>query len=273
MIRQRQTILMCAPDYFGVSYVINKWMENQIGKADKALAVQQWNNLRDALTPHADLAFIPPQPNVPDMVFTANAGFVWGDQVIVSRFHSAERKPEEPFFTTWFEHNHFTLVDWPSNISFEGAGDALFDRGQSMIWCAHGFRSDATAFVEIEKRVGRKTVALKLVDPFFYHIDTCLCPLEGGWMMYYPKAFDAESQQKILANVSADKLIAVSAEDAAGFCCNAIDVNKHVFMNAASGDLQNRLRQAGFTPVITPLSEFLKAGGGAKCLSLKLVEA
>jgi len=38
------------------------------------------------------------------------------------------------------------------------------------------------------------------------------------------------------------------------------------------GNLQTRLRNAGFTPVITPLSEFMKAGGAAKCLTLKLIE-
>ena len=30
--------------------------------------------------------------------------------------------------------------------------------------------------------------------------------------------------------------------------------------------------RAGFTPILTPLSEFLKSGGAAKCLTLKLIE-
>jgi N-dimethylarginine dimethylaminohydrolase len=37
--------------------------------------------------------------------------------------------------------------------------------------------------------------------------------------------------------------------------------------------LQEKLRAAGFTPVIVPLSEFMSAGGGAKCLTLKLKES
>jgi N-dimethylarginine dimethylaminohydrolase len=51
-----------------------------------------------------------------------------------------------------------------------------------------------------------------------------------------------------------------------------VDLNGCVIMNDASENLQNRLLSAGFTPVITPLSEFMKAGGAAKCLTLKLVE-
>jgi N-dimethylarginine dimethylaminohydrolase len=41
-------------------------------------------------------------------------------------------------------------------------------------------------------------------------------------------------------------------------------------MNACSAPLDARLRAAGFVPVVTPLSEFLKAGGAAKCLTLRL---
>ena len=264
---------MCAPSHFGVRYVINAWMENQIGRTDQTLAVKQWNNLRGALAPHAELVFIPPQPGVPDMVFTANAGLVLGNRVVVSHFHSPERQAEEPFFTDWFKDNGFELLDWPQGLPFEGAGDALFDRALPVTWCGHGFRSDAGSAAEVEKRTGRRSIALKLVDPHFYHLDTCLCPLEGGWVMYYPAAFDRESQDKITATVPAEKRIIVSEADATAFACNAVDLNRHVFLNDATEELQNRLRKAGFKPIITPLSEFLKAGGGAKCLTLKLVES
>jgi N-dimethylarginine dimethylaminohydrolase len=273
LIPQRQTILMSAPDYFGVDYVINTWMENQVGKADQALAARQWNNLRDALAGHVELAFIKPEPGIPDLVFTANAGFVLGGKAIVSRFRSVERQAEEPFNRAWFEGRGFALPGWPQHIAFEGAGDALLDRGQKLVWCGHGFRSDAAAPAQVEKILGRKAVPLKLVDPHFYHLDTCFCPLEGGWLIYYPPAFDRDSQERILALTPAEKRIAVADEDAAGFACNAVDLGGHVFLNHATDALQTRLRQAGFKPVVTPLSEFLKAGGGAKCLTLKLVEA
>jgi N-dimethylarginine dimethylaminohydrolase len=269
---QRQTILMCPPDYFGVDYVINPWMENQVGKADQALAVRQWNHLREELAKQAVLAFMQPEPGLPDMVFTANAGFVVGDKVVLSRFHAQQRQGEEVFDRLWFEKHGFTLLDWPQHVPFEGAGDALIDRGQSLIWIGHGFRSDATAPAHLEDITGRRTVALKLINPRFYHLDTCLCPLEGGWLLYYPQAFSPGSQGKIKELVPEDKRIPVSDEDALGFACNAVDLNRHVFLNDASEDLQNRLRQAGFTPVLTPLSEFMKAGGAAKCLTLKLVE-
>jgi N-dimethylarginine dimethylaminohydrolase len=264
---------MCAPDYFGVDYVINAWMKDQVGKSDRALAIRQWQGLRDLLASYTDMAFEPPQPKVPDLVFTANAGLVLGDKVIVSRFRDVERQAEEPYLRNWFAANHFTITDWPQNIPFEGAGDCLLDRGQELIWAGHGFRSDAASPPVIEKIMKRRTVGLKLVDPRFYHLDTCFCPLEGGWLLYYPAAFDKDTQEKIAAEVSESKRIAVTDDDALRFACNAVELDRHIFMNDASDALQGRLRRAGFTPLLTPLSEFLKAGGGAKCLTLKLVEA
>ena len=267
-----QTVLMCAPDYFGVSYVINPWMEGHFGKIDPALAHQQWNKLRDAIAQFAKVVLQPPRPGLPDLVFTANAGLVLGTQVIVSRFRSPERQGEEPHDLQWFTENGFDIVDWPSSVSFEGAGDALFDRGQELLWVGYGFRSDTALPALLEKTLGCKTAGLHLINPRFYHLDTCLCPLAGGYLLYFPGAFDEKSRALIESLVPSDKRMPVDETDALKFCCNAVDLEGHVFMNDASESLQTELRQAGFTPVLIPLSEFMKAGGAAKCLTLKLVE-
>jgi len=267
-----QKILMCPPDFFEVAYVINPWMEGNFAKTDEASAREQWLALRDALAKHAEIAIELPQRGLPDIVFTANAGLVSGDRVILSRFRSHERQGEEPFNRAWFTEHNFNILDWPQEVPFEGAGDALFDRGEGFLWVGHGFRTDASVPARLETMLGCKTVPLTLADPRFYHLDTCLCPLDGGYVLYFPQAFTEAAQATIEALVAPDKRIAVDEEDALRFCCNAVDLGGHVFMNDASEALQNRLRKAGFTPVIVPLSEFLKAGGGAKCLTLKLVE-
>jgi N-dimethylarginine dimethylaminohydrolase len=190
----------------------------------------------------------------------------------VSRFRSAERRGEERHFRAWFEHNGFSVAAWPDAVCFEGAGDALFDRGANLIWSGHGFRSDLAAAKLLEKAFACEAVPLRLIDPRFYHLDTCLCPLTGGWLMYYAPAFDAASLTALAQRVPESRRIAVSEADALQFACNAVDLDGQVIMNGASPALQARLRAAGFTPVLTPLSEFLKAGGTAKCLTLKLRE-
>ncbi len=184
-----QTILMCPPDHFEVTYVINPWMEGQVAKTDKILARRQWDGLRNALARHAEVVLQSPQPGLPDLVFTANAGLVAGTKVIVSRFRAAQRQGEEPHYRAWFEANGFELLDWPTEFPFEGAGDALFDRGEDLLWVGHGFRSHPASSALLERMLGCRTAPLDLVDPRFYHLDTCLCPLASGHLLYYPPAF------------------------------------------------------------------------------------
>lgn len=263
-------LLMCAPEYFGVDYVINPWMAEQVGKAVHALARAQWSNLRRHIERVSPIETIPPAAGRPDMVFTANAGLAIGNKVIVSRFRAIERRPEEPLFHAYFQQRGYEIASWPEDVAFEGAGDALIDYARRVIWCGHGFRSSQRAAKLVEKVFDRPAIGLRLVDPRFYHLDTCLCPLSEGLLMYYPGAFDAASQDKIKRLTPPEKRIEVSEADAIAFACNAVEIDRRVFMNAASVLLQARLRAAGFSPVVTPLGEFVKAGGAAKCLTLDL---
>ncbi len=267
---KRGAILMCAPDYFGVDYIINPWMEHQVGQATLPRAQAQWENLHSNLSAHSDIAFVAPTPGLPDMVFTANAGLVIGDTAVVSRFRARERRPEQRLFCEWFEAQGYAISPWPENVPFEGAGDALIDHARDIVWCGHGWRSGEGAPKQLERIFSRSTIALKLVDPRFYHLDTCFCPLSGGWLMYYPAAFDLASLEAIRAIVPAEKRIEVGEKDAVSFACNAVEAAGRIFLNACSDDLRARLIDAGFTPVVTPLSEFMKAGGAAKCLTLHL---
>jgi len=272
MLSHKQTIMMCAPDFFDVNYVINAWMDGNRGQVDKSTAKRQWNNYKNLLERFANVALLEPQPGLPDMVFTANAGIVLGKQVVVSRFVNEERQGEEPFFKKWFEEKGFVCPAWPKEVPFEGAGDALWDRGLPLLWIGSGYRSDPKAPPLLEKIYGREVLQMKLVNPRFYHLDTCMCPLTGGYLMYHEKAFASESIELIKSRVPEEKLIKVNADDAARFACNAVDIEGQVIMNDASTELQDTLRLRGFTPIVTSLSEFIKAGGAAKCLTLKLVE-
>ena len=267
-----QTILMCPPDHFEVAYVINPWMEGHVASTNCVLARKQWNDLHNTLGQHAHVVLAMPRSGLPDMVFTANAGLVAGKKVIVSRFRAPQRQGEEPHCRAWFEANGYELLDWPIDVPFEGAGDALFDRCLDLLWVGRGFRSHHLAAALLEKMLGCRTVSLDLVDPRFYHLDTCFCPLAGGHILYYPFAFAEESRATIERLIPNERRIAVNEVDAKKFCCNAIEIARHVFMNGASRDLQTRLRRAGFVPVIVPMSEFMKSGGAVKCLTLNLHE-
>ncbi len=265
-------ILMCAPDHYDVDYVINPWMEGNIHKSSRDKAVEQWSKLNFVLNDIAKVDLVEGQPGVPDMVFTANAGLVLGDNAVLSRFYHPERQGEEPYFKKWFEDNGFNVFELPQDLPFEGAGDALLDREGRWLWAGYGFRSELDSHPYIAKWLDIEVLSLRLIDDRFYHLDTCFCPLSGGYLLYYPGAFDSYSNHIIEGRVPAEKRIAIAEADAINFACNSVNVGQKVVMNKASDSLKQRLGDAGFEVIETPLTEFLKAGGAAKCLTLRINE-
>ena len=264
--------LMCPPTLYDVNYVINPWMEGNVHRSSRQNAERQWEQLRAALAGLARVALVQPQSGSPDMVFTANAGLVRKGVVALSRFLHPERQGEEPHFRKWFDDSGFGVRELPRAIPFEGEGDALFEADNSRLWAGYGMRSREASHAYLQDTWGVEVISLQLVDPRFYHLDTCFCPLFGGYLLYYPEAFDAISQVKIADCYPEEKRIAVSQQDALRFACNAINVGKTILLNEVSQLLSSRLESHGFRVIQVPLSEFLKAGGAAKCLVLRLSE-
>lgn len=269
---KRTRILMCPPDHFDISYAINPWMQGNEDTVSPDRAAEQWQALRSIIERYAEVVLVEPRPGLPDMVFTANAGIIYEDHAIVTRFYPEERRGEEPFFKAWFEQAGFTVHELPEGVYHEGAADALLNRGERFFWAGHGIRTVKEAQDQVHAWLGVEMALIRLIDERFYHIDTCCCPLSGGYLLYYPKAFDAESNRVIESRIAAEKRIAISDEDAAAFSCNAVNIGRVVIMHKASAELRSRLEAAGFTVEESPLGEFLKAGGSAKCLTLKLSE-
>jgi N-dimethylarginine dimethylaminohydrolase len=274
--------MMGSPDHFEVSYTINPWMDpaQWSVSADRLAgdARRGWAALKAMYERLGARVWTQPAVRgLPDMVFTANSAVVLDRKVLLARFLCPERQGEERHNRAWFEALRARgqvdeIVEPPPGLFFEGAGDAIWDPARRLMWTAYGQRSSRAMHAVIEQLYGVPTMPLELVDPRFYHLDTCLCPLEGGWLLYYPAAFDPASQRKIRALVPEERRIEVGEADAEKFACNAVNVGRHVILNDASLELQATLRRAGFTPLLTPLTEFLKSGGAAKCLTLKLIE-
>jgi N-dimethylarginine dimethylaminohydrolase len=259
-------ILMCPPDHYGIEYEINAWMDKS-KQADQVLAKKQWHALRKQLqAAGANIEIIDPVAGLPDMVFTANAGLVYQGKVILSRFRPQQRRGEESHDQAWFEANGFKVELLPENTFFEGAGDALFC-GDTLV-AGYRQRSDAHGQQMLGELLGCRVIPLELVDPYYYHLDTCFCPLAPGIALYFPGAFDQYGQRALESTI--DQLIEIEADEAQHFAANAVVVGKMVVTNAGCPKLHAQLRAAGYDPVETPLSEFVKAGGSAKCLTLRL---
>ncbi len=259
-------ILTCPPEFYGIEYEINPWM-NTARQADHALANVQWQALREALVAAgAAIDDVAPVAGLPDLVFTANAALVFGKRAVVSHFKHPQRQGEEVHFRRWLAEHGWETLETPAGCSFEGAGDALFCG--DTLYAGYRLRSDARGHQQIAEQLGVRVLPLELVDPYYYHLDTCFCPLTPASAVYFPPAFDDYGRRVLEANIPA--LIAVKEDEARSFACNAVVIGRTVVTNVGCPRLHEALHSAGFATVATPLGEFVKAGGSAKCLTLRL---
>lgn len=259
-------ILMCPPDYYGIEYEINPWMDLQV-RSDPEESRRQWSALHAVLLDlGVKVELMKPSKGLPDLVFTANAGLVFGRRFLSARFRHGARQGETPHFDAWFAAHGFEVETLPPGLFFEGAGDALFC-GEAL-FAGYRFRSDARGHQWIGEHLGVEALPLELVDPRFYHLDTCFCPVSPETAIYYPGAFDDYGRAVLAERVPA--LIEVAADEATSFCCNAVVVGRTVVLNEGAPKLARELIRRGLTVRSVRLTEFIKAGGSAKCLTLRL---
>jgi N-dimethylarginine dimethylaminohydrolase len=257
---------MCPPDFYGIEYEINPWMNRQVG-SDPARSRAQWWALHDTLVDlGVTLELLEPVRGLPDLVFTANAGLVYHNTFISSRFRYGVRQGETPHFDHWASAHGFDVVTLPPGHHFEGAGDALFC-GEAL-FAGYRFRSDARSHIWVGQHLDVEVLPVELVDPRFYHLDTCFCPLSADTAIYYPGAFDAYGRSVLEDRIP--HLIAVSGDEAVSFSCNAVVVGRTVILNEGAPKLAQNLLRVGYQVRPLRLTEFIKAGGSAKCLTLRL---
>ncbi len=265
-MRRQPTILMCPPDYYGIEYEINPWMSRTRG-ATPERARAQWQRLHDTLVRQGvRVELMTPQKGLPDLVFTANAGLVFYQRFFSSRFRYEVRARETPYFDAWFAEHGFTVEHLPEGTYFEGAGDALFCGPE--LFAGYRIRSDVRGHQHLGHVLGKRVLPVELVDPYFYHLDTCFCPLAPGEALWFPGAFDAYGRRVIETHVP--RLIAATEPEAKRFGCNAVVVGKTVVLNSGCEKLAGDLRAWGYEAVPVELDEFIKSGGSAKCLTLRL---
>lgn len=272
-IAHHRRYLMCRPEHFTVSYTINPWME-PANPTDTAKAVRQWQTLYDTyLALGHEVELIDPIPGLPDMVYTANGGFIIDDIAYGAKFRFAERVPEGPAFMDWFRDNGFEVVE-PREVN-EGEGDFLLV-GDTIL-AGTGFRSTGDSHREVGEVFGKEVVSLNLIDPRFYHLDTAIAvldPVQGPTgvdranIAYLEHAFDAQSQA-ILAERYPDA-IRVSDADGAVFGLNSASDGYNVLISPRATGFEAQLRERGYNPVLIDLSELLLGGGGIKCCTLEL---
>ncbi len=256
-------VLMCPPTHFQVVYSINPWMKGE--QVNKSIAMDQWFEVQNTLRWWGVKVETIMQANdLPDMVFTANAGTVRGDRVVLSNFKFPERQRETDQFEKWFMNAAYETYRLPKKISFEGCGDTVVS-GNKM-FAGYGVRSSLGGIRRAAKILELELVPLKLCHPNFYHLDTCFCLLNQHCAMYYPGAFAPSAIKKLKQHIP--DLIAVDVTDAAMFACNSVVHGIKVLMPFGPQKIVEELDTRGYEVKQINTGEFLKSGGSIQCMTL-----
>jgi N-dimethylarginine dimethylaminohydrolase len=266
-------VLLCPPSFFDVVDHKNPYMSGN-SPVDREKARIQWQSLCSALQRCGyQIEIVDPAPGLEDMVFAANQAFVGehpsvGKFVVPSRMVHPSRQREVPFYVDWYRRRGYTVIDFDLGDDYlEGHGDLLWHPDRSRIYAAYGFRSTrggVDKFTAAMTKLGIPVVPLQLIDPYCYHLDTCLCPMNNDAALIYPGAYSPEALTTLRSFWK--RLHDLTADEAHNFMGNGIVANGRYITPRTTPHLEAILRQEALTPVILDTSEFEKAGGSVFCM-------
>ncbi|MBN8669553.1 MAG: hypothetical protein J0L80_02630 [Chitinophagales bacterium] len=275
-------VLMCSPDYFDIVDVKNVHMQGHIGNTDKAQVDAQWQSLKDAYDALLnnkvldEVSVIPGATGCEDMVFCANQTLPWkmedGSEVVVmSRMRHESRQREVPYFEEFFKNKGFKPLHFNNVKMFEGMGDVIPHPGKRLLYGGYGHRTTAEAYDELAQMLQTPVVALELINPKFYHLDTCFVPLSKDSVMLCREAFTEDGLAMIrqlftkvyyIPEYEAEKYFSLNA--------HAFDAHgtKTAILQKGSAITVDVLKQEGYNVVEIETGEFMKSGGSVFCMKM-----
>ena len=309
-----RTVLLGDPSRFRIQSGSNPHTRDRFGRrkrVDAGRALAQWGRLKSALEAHGvRVEVLPADPELPGMVFPANAGFRKDSLFYLSNLNPA-RAGERAHYRRKLSGLGLEMRELPSPHPFEGeadfipVGDPSGDPAKSVYlftygqierprWefragfppyrRVYGFRSDYRMLPALRAVVHpQEVVLLELTDERHYHGDTVLCTFgpRNEQVMAYLDGLAPEAGRVLKARFG-DRLLPIGPEDGAGFAANSFQVMAGSYgrqvpvllmPDGLSVGLYQQVRERGVIPFPVDVSEFLEKGGGAvKCMLLDLGE-
>lgn len=254
-------VLLCRPAHFTVDYVINPHMQPY--SVDAGTAMTQWENLVGILQSLGiEVDIIEQEPDVPDMVFATDQGIVRDGAVLLANFRYPQRQKERQYYREWFRDHGFQLRALSNLFPFEG-GDTLFFH--DMLFVGTGFRASVSSCEELAQKLEIDVIPLRLIDPYFYHLDMAFMPVNGETAFYYPPAFSKNSRN-LLKRLVPD-LHEFTKEDVEAYAANSFVSGNNIIISAGTpAAYREQLKKLGLNIHEIDIGEFKKAGGGIHCL-------
>lgn len=260
-------LFLCPPTFLDLKYEINPWMDKKV-QFSRARAVEQWEGLVEAykkVDAPGRIEIAPAKEDLTELCFFGDSVFLCEGKALFGHFRHTEREPERPYVKEYLTARGFRGREVPEGVVFEGAGETM--RWRDKILFGFGKRSDEVVRHFLRQTFRKDVVDFEMEKAAFYHLDTALFPIHDDLIAYFPGAFGPIDTATI-ESFDCDK-IKVTEKDAKAFGCNSIVWGNTVFMAQGAPHLRKELERRGLEVEELDVSEFIKFGGGIKCLTLQ----
>lgn len=268
-------VLMCEPKYFDINYIGNEYMTNLNADFDKNLAMKQWNELKFTYENLGlEVSIIPPAEGLVDMVFTANQSLPFIDsdgnkKVVLSKMRNPQRADEVKHFEDFYLKDGYEVIKLPEEIEyFESMGDAIIDYKRKIIFGGYGYRTHENVYDFLKEVTDYEIVKVRLMNKYFYHLDTCFSLLNAHTAMICREAFSDEDFRNITNRFS--DIIEVSLEENKNsFACNChCPDGQNTIIDKRAKETKEILERNEFNVTTVDTSEFMKSGGSVFCMKM-----
>lgn len=268
-------VLMCEPKYFDINYIGNEYMTNLNADFDKNLAMKQWNELKFTYENLGlEITNIKPVEGLVDMVFTANQSLPFMDsdgnkKVVLSKMRNPQRADEVKHFEDFYLKEGYEIIKLPEEIEyFESMGDAIIDYKRKIIFGGYGYRTHENVYDFLKEVTDYEIVKVRLMNKYFYHLDTCFSLLNSHTAMICRDAFNVEDFKKI-TNYFTDIIEVSIEENKNSFACNChCPDGENVIIDKRAVETKLMLERNEFNVTRVDTSEFMKSGGSVFCMKM-----
>lgn len=265
LIMFQKNVYMCPPDYLSLNYEINPWMDKE-NPFSLEKAIKQWNELfalYQNLIP-GKIFKVEAKEGLTELCFLGDSLFAINNDVVYSRFAREERYHETEYvmeyFSAYLKGNRV-----PETIYYEGSGETMIWKNQ--IFVGYGQRSSKDIITYLSDIFKRDVYGLELITEKYYHLDTAFFPINETLIAIYPEAFSKESLS-FIRNLDAE-ILELNSNDAQSFALNSVSLGNDLIIHKSAQNFIRLMREKGFTVHEVDISEFIKFGGGLKCLSFQ----
>lgn len=284
--------LMAPPFSLNTNVKNNVWMEEMSSeelKINDKKAMKQFIDLYSFISAQALVYQLPSDtsPLLQDQVYVANLGIILSDDTntaVISSYTSEVRRSETPVGESFFDLLGFNTIICP--FMFEGEAELkhLYD---NIYIGGYGMRSDIKAYEWMEENCGIKVIKVQEQDPYLYHLDCSIFPLDKENTLVYCDAF---SEQEIKEIEKITNIIDIDEDGAYNGLTNSVRVNQYVLnasnindLKAGTDDYITELKKNqmlericakyALQPVHFNLSEYMKSGAMLSCMIMHINRA